>query len=135
MLESRTNWAPFHDAVERLTEVPGLGMTATQVVLAEIGLDMSLFPSAGHLLSWAGFVPRLDESAGKTRSTRIRKGAPWLKPVLVQAAWGATRKKNSSDVAAGVERKRFQNLGGWSDDYPQYPVEVLNRAVIRLRCV
>ena len=61
MLESRTNWAPFHDAVERLTEVPGLGMTATQVVLAEIGLDMSLFPSAGHLLSWAGFVPRLDE--------------------------------------------------------------------------
>ena len=95
MLESRTNWAPFHDAVERLTEVPGLGMTATQVVLAEIGLDMSLFPSAGHLLSWAGFVPRLDESAGKTRSTRIRKGAPWLKPVLVQAAWGATRKKNS----------------------------------------
>jgi hypothetical protein len=55
--------------------------------------------------------------------------------VLVQAAWGATRKKNSSDVAAGVERKPFQNLGGWSDDYPQYPVEVLNRAVIRLRCV
>jgi transposase len=87
--------APFRDSVERLTEVPGLGMTATQVVLAEIGLDMSLFPSAGHLLSWAGFVPRLDESAGKTRSTRIRKGAPWLKPVLVQAAWGATRKKNS----------------------------------------
>jgi len=51
-------------------------MTATQVVLAEIGLDMSLFPSAGHLLCWAGFVPRLDESAGKARSTRIRKGAP-----------------------------------------------------------
>jgi transposase len=49
----------------------------------------------GHLLSWAGFVPRLDESAGKSRSTRIRKGASWLKPVLVQAAWGATRKKNS----------------------------------------
>jgi hypothetical protein len=48
---------------------------------------------------------------------------------------GGNAKKNSSDVAAGVERKRFQNLGGWSDDYPQYPVEVLNRAVIRLRCV
>jgi len=86
---------PFRDTVERLKEVPGLGSTATEVVLAEIGLDMSLFPSAGHLLSWAGFVPRLDESAGKSRSTRIRKGAPWLKPVLVQAAWGATRKKNS----------------------------------------
>jgi len=86
---------PFRDTVERLKEVPGLGSTATGVILAEIGLDMSLFPSAGHLLSWAGFVPRLDESAGKSRSTRIRKGAPWLKPVLVQAAWGATRKKNS----------------------------------------
>jgi transposase len=87
--------SPFRDTVERLKEVPGLGSTATEVILAEIGLDMSLFPSAGHLLSWAGFVPRLDESAGKRRSTRIRKGAPWLKPVLVQAAWGAARKKNS----------------------------------------
>ena len=56
---------------------------------------MSQFPSAGHLLSWAGFVPRLDESAGKRRSTRIKKGAPWLKPVLLQSAWGAARKKNS----------------------------------------
>src|SRR5262245_30058730 len=70
---------PFRDTVERLKEVPGLGNTAIEVVIAEIGLDMSLFPSAGHLLSWAGFVPRLDESAGKSRSTRIRKGAPWLK--------------------------------------------------------
>src|SRR5215831_4041194 len=86
---------PFRDKVERLKEVPGLGATAAEVVLAEIGIDMSPFPSAGHLLSWAGFVPRLDESAGKRRSTRIKKGAPWLKPVLVQAAWGATRKKNS----------------------------------------
>src|SRR5207253_4473955 len=87
--------SPFHDVVERLKEVPGLGATATETVIAEIGTDMSPFPTAGHLLSWAGFVPRLDESAGKRRSTRIRKGAPWLKPVLVQAAWGAARKKNS----------------------------------------
>ena len=87
--------SPFHDIVERLKEVPGLGATATETVIAEIGTDMSPFPTAGHLLSWAGFVPRLDESAGKRRSTRIRKGAPWLKPVLVQAAWGAARKKNS----------------------------------------
>jgi transposase len=67
----------------------------TETVIAEIGTDMSPFPTVGHLLSWAGFVPRLDESAGKRRSTRIRKGAPWLEPVLVQAAWGAARKKNS----------------------------------------
>src|SRR6478672_10841863 len=87
--------SPFHDIVERLEEVPGLAATSTETVIAEIGTDMSLFPTAGHLLSWAGFAPRLDESAGKHRSTRIRKGAPWLKPVLVQAAWGAARKKNS----------------------------------------
>jgi len=65
---------------------------------------MSLFPSAGHLLSWAGFVPRLDESAGKSRSTRSRKGAPWLKPVLVQAAWEATRKKNSYFQRHGAKK-------------------------------
>jgi transposase len=87
--------SPFHDIVERLKEVPGLAATATETVIAEIGTDMSPFSTVGHLLSWAGFVPRLDESAGKRRSTRIRKGAPWLKPVLVQAAWGAARKKNS----------------------------------------
>jgi transposase len=86
--------SPFRDVVERLSEVPGLGRTAVETVIAEIGTDMSRFPSAGHLLSWAGLVPRLDESAGKRRSTRIKKGAPWLKPVLVQSAWGVTRKKN-----------------------------------------
>jgi transposase len=85
---------PFRDIVERLREVPGLGPIAVETVIAEIGTDMSQFPSAGHLLSWAGLVPRLDESAGKRRSTRIKKGAPWLKPVLVQSAWGVTRTKS-----------------------------------------
>src|SRR5262249_37444832 len=74
--------SPFHELVERLKELAGLAATATETVIAEIGTNMSPFPTAGHLLSWAGFVPRLDESAGKRRSTRIRKGAPWLKPVL-----------------------------------------------------
>jgi len=87
--------APFCDTVERLKQVPGLSETAAQILIAEIGMDMSPFPTAGHLLSWAGLVPRLDESAGKRRSTRLKKGAPWLKPVLVQCAWGAARKKNS----------------------------------------
>jgi transposase len=87
--------APFQDTVERLTEIPGIGATAVQVIIAEIGNDMSRFPTAGHLLSWAGLVPRLDESAGKRRSTRIKKGAPWLKPLLVQCAWAAARKKSS----------------------------------------
>jgi transposase len=87
---------PFRCAVERLTEVPGIGRKAAQIIVAEIGIDMSQFPSADHLVSWAGLCPRLDESAGKRRSTRVRKGAVWLKPVLVQAALAAGRKKNSS---------------------------------------
>jgi transposase len=87
--------APFRAAADRLTTIPGIGTRAAQVVLAEIGADMRPFPTAGHLLSWAGLVPRLDESAGKRRSSRVRKGAPWLKPVLVQCAWAAARKPNS----------------------------------------
>ena len=63
--------------------------------MAEIGLDMGRFPTAGHLVSWAGLCPRNDESAGKRRSTRLRKGAPWLKTTLVQCAWAASRKKAS----------------------------------------
>jgi len=86
---------PFRDTLERLKEVPGLSETSAQILLAEIGTDMKQFPTAGHLLSWAGLTPRLDESAGKRRSTRVKKGAPWLKPVLVQSAWAAGRKKNS----------------------------------------
>jgi transposase len=86
---------PFRGAIERLKEIPGLSQTSAAILIAEIGADMNQFPTAGHLLSWAGLVPRLDESAGKRRSTRVRKGAPWLKPVLVQCAWAAARKKNS----------------------------------------
>jgi transposase len=87
--------APFRDAVERLITIPGVSRIAAQVILAEVGPDMNPFPTAGHLLSWAGLVPRLDESAGKRRSTRVRHGAPWLKPVLVQGAWGAARAKRT----------------------------------------
>ena len=86
---------PFRAAVSLLTTMPGLRDTAAAVIIAEIGDNMSQFPSAGHLVSWAGLCPRLDESAGKRRSTRTRQSASWLKPVLVQAAWAASRKKNS----------------------------------------
>ena len=71
--------------------MPGVSRTAAQILVAEIGTDMSRFPSAGHLISWAGLCPRQDASAGKHRSTRLRKGAPRLKPVLVQGAWAAVR--------------------------------------------
>lgn len=86
---------PFCDAVERLTTIPGISHMAAEVLVAEIGVDMSRFPTVGHLLSWAGMCPRLEESAGKQRSTRLRKGDPWLKTVLVQCAWAAARSKNT----------------------------------------
>ncbi|MDQ5830173.1 MAG: IS110 family transposase [Actinomycetota bacterium] len=94
-LEVEAHLAPFRAAVDLLTSIPGVGALAAQVLVAEIGLDMTRFPTAGHLVSWAGLCPRSDESAGKRRSTRLRKGAPWLKTVLVQCAWAASRKKAS----------------------------------------
>jgi transposase len=86
---------PFRTAVQLLTTIPGIDALSACVILAEIGHDMSRFPTAGHLISWAGLCPRNDESAGKRRSTRMRKGAPWLKTTLVQCAWAAARKKAS----------------------------------------
>jgi transposase len=87
--------APFHAAIALLTTMPGLSDTAARVLIAEMGDDMSRFPSAGHLVSWAGLCPRLDISAGKRYSTRIRHATPWLKTTLIQGAWAATRKKDS----------------------------------------
>lgn len=87
--------APIQRAVRRLTTMPGVGEIAAHVIVAEIGLDMSRFPTPAHLISWAGLCPRNDESAGKRRSVRVRKGAPWLKTTLVTAAWAAVRTKDS----------------------------------------
>jgi transposase len=86
---------PFRTAVQLLTTIPGIDELSACVILAEIGRDMSRFPTAGHLISWAGLCPKNDESAGKRRSTRMRKGAPWLKTTLVQCAWAAARRKAS----------------------------------------
>lgn len=86
---------PFRAAVEQLTSIPGISRTAAHVILAEIGPDMSRFATAAHLVSWAGLCPRMDESAGKRRDTRVRDGNVWLKTLLVQTAWCASRKKDS----------------------------------------
>lgn len=86
---------PFRTTAARLMTMPGVSDVVAQVLVSEIGVDMSRFPTAGHLVSWAGLCPRNDESAGKRRSTRVRHGAPWLKTTLVQAAWSAARAKNT----------------------------------------
>jgi transposase len=87
--------APIRRRVALLMTMPGVSEIVAQVIVAEIGVDMSRFPSAAHLVSWAGLCPRNDESAGKRRSTRVRQGAPWLKTTLVTAAWAATHTKGS----------------------------------------
>lgn len=87
--------APIRDSARLLTTLPGVSDLTAQVMVAEIGVDMSRFPTAAHLVSWTGLCPRSDESAGKRRSSRVRKGAPWLKTALVTAAWAAVRVKNS----------------------------------------
>ena len=87
--------APIQECARLLTTMPGVSELTAHVLVAEIGVDMARFPTAGHLLSWATMCPRNDESAGKRRSTRTRKGAPWLKTALVTAAWAAVRVKGS----------------------------------------
>jgi transposase len=93
--EVEASIAPFRTAVEQVSSVPGVKTLAAMQILSEIGTDMSRFPSDANLVSWACICPRSDESAGKRRSTRIRKGSPWLKTTLVQCAWAAVRKKDS----------------------------------------
>jgi len=86
---------PFRAAIEMLNTIPGVSSLSAETIVAEIGIDMSRFPTAGHLISWAGLCPRSDESAGKRRSTRMKKGAPWLKTTLIQCAWSASRTRES----------------------------------------
>ena len=96
---------PFRSTVDHLLTMPGIGPTVAAVLVAEIGTDMSRFKTPGHLVSWAGLCPRLDESAGKARSTRTRHGH-WLKTTLVQAAWAAVRKKDNYLHAQFLRIKR-----------------------------
>lgn len=90
---------PFADAAQRLVLIPGVGRQATTVILAEIGMDMTQFPSAAHLASWAGLCPGNDQSAGKRRSGRTTKGSQWLRTTLVQVAWAASHTKDTTFAA------------------------------------
>ena len=86
---------PFDAAIARLDTLPGVGRSTAEVLLAELGTDMGQFPSARDLASWAGLCPGQDQSAGKRRSGKTRKGNPWLRTALVEAAQGAARTKDS----------------------------------------
>jgi transposase len=99
--------ASFRSLILPLCSVPGINILGATIILAEIGRDMSRFPTAGHLLAWAGMSPGQNDSAGKRKSPRLRKAAPWLKPILVQCARAATRKKDSY-YGAQFKRLRAQ---------------------------
>lgn len=86
---------PFGEALERVDEIPGIGQRNAEEVLVETGVDMSRFPSAGHLASWAGICPGNNESAGKRLSGTTRKGNPHLRAALVRAARSAARSKDT----------------------------------------
>jgi transposase len=87
--------APFAEAIQRLATIPGMDVRAAENILAETGIDMEVFPSAGHLASWAGMCSGQRESAGKRQSGRTRKGNQWLRTTLVQVAWAASRTKHT----------------------------------------
>jgi hypothetical protein len=82
------------DVIERLSTIPGVDRRTAQAVIAELGTDMSVFPDAAHLASWAGLCPGNAESAGKRFSGRTRKGDRYLRRILVQSAWAAARTRN-----------------------------------------
>jgi transposase len=101
--------APFAAEQELLDTIPGIDQHVARVILAEVGADMSRFPTADHLSKWAGMAPGNDESAGKRRSGRTSTGNKWLRSALVQAAWAASRKK---DCYLAAQYKRLAKRRG-----------------------
>ncbi len=95
---------PFAPQVERLMTIPGVQRRTAETILAEIGTDMAVFPTAGHLASWAGMCPGNNESAGKRRSGKTRKGSKWLRTSLIEAANAAARTKAT---ALGARYRRI----------------------------
>jgi transposase len=93
--EIRERLRPFDATLARLDTIPGVGRTTAEALLAELGTEMTRFPTAKHLASWAGMCPGNKESAGKRLSGKTRKGNPWLRALLVEAAHGAARTRGT----------------------------------------
>jgi len=121
---------PFRAHAALLTTIPGVGETVAQAIVSEIGIDMSRFSTVGHLISWAGLCPRNDESAGKRRSTRVRKGGAWIKTILVQAAWAAAR---THDTYLHAQFLRLKSRRGPKKAIVAVAASILTAAYFMLR--
>jgi transposase len=97
--ESEQQLAPYRDAVRLLQTIPGIQEIAAATIVAEIGVDMSRFPSAKHLASWAGLCPGNKQSGGKRMSEAITKGSPWLRGVLGEVVWSIAHSRDNYLVA------------------------------------
>jgi transposase len=86
---------PFERARDRLDTITGVGKRAAETIIAEIGVDMSRFPTAAHLASWAGMAPGTNITGGKRQSGKTTKGDVWLRDILTQCAWAAARTRNT----------------------------------------
>jgi transposase len=86
---------PFEEAVALRDPIPGMGRRVAEIFVAEVGIDLRRFPTAAHLAAWAGLAPGNHESAGKRRAAATRKGSPWRRAALVEAAQAAGRTKNT----------------------------------------
>lgn len=100
---------PFDQAITLLDTIPGVARRGAEVLVAEIGVEMQRFPTAAHLASWAGMAPGNNESAGKRRSGKTRKGSPWLRELLVEAAHAAGHTK---DTYLGAQYRRLVGRKG-----------------------
>jgi transposase len=101
--------APFAEAATRLLSIPGVGKRVAEIIVAEIGTDMSRFPTDKHLASWVGLCPGHHESAGKRRSGKARKGNPPLRAAMCEAAWAASHGK---DTYLAAQFRRFHRRFG-----------------------
>lgn len=104
---------PHQPVLEKLDAIPGVDLRVAEVLMAEIGPDVTPFPTDAHLASWAGMCPGNNESAGKKRSGKTTKGSRWLRQALVQAAWAASHKKDSYFYAhaRSLMRRRGRKRG------------------------
>lgn len=116
---------PFDEAIRRLDEIPGVNRRVAEVILSEVGGDVSRFASAGHLASWAGMCPGNHESAGKRQSGKTRKGSPALRQALVEAAHGASHSKDTYLQAQYRRLDEERSERGWRWDIAFWSLRII----------